>query len=50
MWHVELTGVIAPIISIVFGILILIFPRILNYLVASYFIIAGVVGLLLFMT
>jgi hypothetical protein len=50
MWHVELTGVIGPLISIVFGILIIIFPWILNYLVASYFIIAGVVGLLLFVT
>jgi hypothetical protein len=46
MWHLEATGVIAPIISIVFGILILIFPRILNYLVALYFILAGLVGLL----
>lgn len=50
MWHIEATGVIAPIISIVFGILILIFPRTLNYLVASYFIIAGAVGLLFLMT
>lgn len=46
MWHFEATGVIAPIISIVFGILILIFPKILNYLVALYFILVGVVGLL----
>jgi hypothetical protein len=50
MWHVEVTGVIAPIMSIVFGVLILIFPRILNYLVAFYLIIAGVVGLLFVMT
>jgi hypothetical protein len=41
MWHVEAAGVIAPIVSIVFGVLILIFPRILNYLVALYFIIVG---------
>ena len=40
---------IAPIVSIVFGILILIFPRILNYLVAFYLIIVGIVGLLFFM-
>ena len=46
MWHVEGAGVIAPIVSIVFGILILIFPKILNYLVALYFILVGVVGLL----
>ena len=49
MWHVEGAGVIAPIVSIVFGILILIFPRILNYLVAFYFVIVGIVGLLFFM-
>jgi hypothetical protein len=49
MWHVEAAGVIAPIVSIVFGVLILIFPRILNYLVALYFIIVGIVGLLFFM-
>ena len=50
MWHFEATGVIAPIISIVFGILILIFPKILNYLVAPYFILVGVVGLLFVIT
>jgi hypothetical protein len=50
MVQVELTGVIAPIMSIVFGILILIFPRILNYLVAFYLIIVGVLGLLFLMT
>jgi hypothetical protein len=49
MWHVEAAGVIAAIVSIVFGVLILIFPRILNYLVALYFIIVGIVGLLFFM-
>ena len=49
MWHVEVTGVIAPIISIVFGILILIFPRILNYLVALYFIIVGIMGLVIYL-
>jgi hypothetical protein len=46
MWHLEATGVIAPIVSIVFGILILIFPKVLNYLVALYFILVGIVGLL----
>jgi hypothetical protein len=32
-------------LSILFGILILIFPRLLNYLVAIYLILAGLVGL-----
>jgi Protein of unknown function (DUF3096) len=35
-----------PIISLIFGILILIFPRLLNYIVAIYLIIVGIVGLL----
>ena len=33
-----------PLLSIFFGILILIFPRFLNYLVAIYLILAGLVG------
>lgn len=33
-------------ISIIAGILILIYPRLLNYIVASYLIIVGVLGLL----
>jgi hypothetical protein len=34
-----------PVISIVFGVLILIMPRLLNYLVAIYLIITGVISL-----
>jgi len=34
-----------PGVSIVFGILILIVPRFLNYLVAIYLILAGLLGL-----
>ena len=34
-----------PMLSILFGILILFFPRFLNYLVAMYLILAGFVGL-----
>lgn len=36
---------LSPITSLVFGILILIFPRFLNYLIAGYLIIVGVIGL-----
>lgn len=36
---------ITPLIALIFGILVLIFPRILNYLVAIYLIIIGVLGL-----
>ena len=36
---------ISPIVSLLAGILILIFPQALNYIVAIYLIIAGVMGL-----
>jgi Protein of unknown function (DUF3096) len=36
---------IQPLVALVFGILILLLPRILNYLVAVYLIIVGVLGL-----
>lgn len=36
----------APIISLIAGILILVFPQILNYIVAIYLIIVGLLGLL----
>jgi hypothetical protein len=36
---------VGPLLSILFGILILIFPRALNYLVGVYLILAGLVGL-----
>jgi hypothetical protein len=36
---------LTPILSILFGVLILIVPRFLNYLVAIYLILAGLLGL-----
>jgi hypothetical protein len=36
---------LSPMLSIVFGVLILIVPRFLNYLVAIYLILAGLLGL-----
>ena len=36
---------LSPLTSLVFGILILAFPKFLNYLVAGYLIIVGVIGL-----
>ena len=36
---------LSPILSIVFGVLILVVPRFLNYLVAIYLILAGLLGL-----
>ena len=36
---------ITPIVALIAGILILIFPRLLNYVVAIYLIIIGLIGL-----
>lgn len=38
--------VLGPIISIIAGVLVLIYPKILNYVVAIYLIIFGIVELL----
>lgn len=35
-----------PIISLIFGVLILIFPRLLNYIVGIYLLIIGILGLI----
>jgi hypothetical protein len=37
--------VIQPLVALIFGILILLMPRILNYLVAIYLILIGLIGL-----
>ena len=37
---------IGPLISLIAGILILIVPRLLNYIVAIYLILMGIIGLL----
>lgn len=37
---------LAPIVSLLAGILILVMPRLLNYIVAVYLILIGVIGLL----
>ena len=41
--HVSLTA--APLVALIAGILILIMPRLLNYIVAIYLIIIGALGL-----
>jgi hypothetical protein len=38
-------GHIAPLVSLIAGILILIVPRLLNYIVAIYLILVGLIGL-----
>jgi hypothetical protein len=39
------TGHIAPVVALIAGILILIMPRLLNYIVAFYLIVTGLIGL-----
>ena len=41
--HIHVTA--GPIVSLIAGILILVIPRLLNYLVAIYLIIIGLLGL-----
>jgi Protein of unknown function (DUF3096) len=42
---VNLTVAVGPLIALIAGILILIVPRLLNYIVAIYLIIIGLLGL-----
>ncbi len=42
---IQFTPVAGPIVSLIAGILILIIPRLLNYIVAIYLIIIGILGL-----
>ena len=35
---------LSPLLALIFGILILVFPRLLNYLVAIYLILSGLLG------
>ena len=39
-------AILAPLVSLIAGILILVMPRLLNYIVALYLIIIGLIGLL----
>jgi hypothetical protein len=41
----NITLSLAPLISLIAGVLILITPRLLNYIVAAYLIVAGLLGL-----
>lgn len=42
--YISLTN-ITPIAALLFGILILMFPKFLNYLIAGYLILIGLIGL-----
>jgi len=41
----NITLSLAPLIALIAGILILVMPRLLNYIVAAYLIVAGILGL-----
>ncbi len=43
---VSISGLIVGILAILFGIFVLVFPKILRYLIALYFIIAGVIAII----
>jgi hypothetical protein len=36
---------LSPALAVIFGILIFVFPRLLNYLVATYLVLSGLIGL-----
>ncbi len=36
---------LSPVLAIIFGILIFVFPKLLNYLVATYLVLSGLIGL-----
>lgn len=36
---------LSPVLAIIFGVLIFMFPRLLNYLVATYLVLTGLIGL-----
>jgi uncharacterized membrane protein YdbT with pleckstrin-like domain len=45
-YHVTLHIQVAPLISLIAGIGILVFPKLLNYIVAVYLIVLGILGML----
>lgn len=42
---IQMNFIVAPIISLIAGILVLVYPRLLNYVVAIYLIVMGLIGL-----
>ena len=43
--HINLSLSLTPLVSLIAGILILIVPRLLNYIIAAYLIFIGLMGL-----
>ncbi len=42
---ISVPGVLTPIISLIFGVVILIFPKILNYAIGIYLLLIGIIGM-----
>ncbi|MFA5894234.1 MAG: DUF3096 domain-containing protein [Candidatus Shapirobacteria bacterium] len=42
--NISING-LTPFVSLVFGVLVLLFPKIVNYLIAAYLIVNGLIGL-----
>jgi len=42
---IAITGLVAGVIAVIFGIVVLIFPKILNYLVGAFLIIIGAIAI-----
>ena len=36
---------LSPVLAVIFGVLIFVFPKLLNYLVATYLVLTGLIGL-----
>ena len=36
---------LSPMLAVIFGVLIFVFPKLLNYLVATYLVLTGLIGL-----
>lgn len=50
MSHWEVSGLVGGIISILFGIAVIVWPRLVAYLVGGYFILVGVLAVIASMT
>ncbi len=46
LFGIAISGLIGGIITIIFGVLVLAFPKFLRYLVGGYFILAGILAIL----
>jgi uncharacterized membrane protein HdeD (DUF308 family) len=50
MNHVEISGLVAGIISIVVGIVVIAWPRIIAYIIGAYLVIVGIIAVVAALT